>query len=121
MYERYCKLRDEKGYKDATVARLANIPKSTFTDWKSGRSVPKREKLIRIAECLGVSLDYLMTGTEPTADGWYTNPETTRVAQEVFDDPETRMLFDAARNASPEAIRLAAEMLKTFKKTNPDG
>ena len=47
--------------------------------------------------------------------------ETAKAAQEVFDDPDTRMLFDAARNASPEAIRLAAEMLKTFKKTNPDG
>ena len=121
MYERYCKLRDAKGYRDATVARLADIPKSTFADWKSGRSVPKREKLIRIAECLGVSLDYLMTGIEPSGESWYTNEETVKAAQEVFDDPETRMLFDAARNASPEAIRLAAEMLKTFKRTNQDG
>ena len=45
MYELYCKLRDEKGYKDSDVARLTGITKSTFSDWKSGRSNPKNDKL----------------------------------------------------------------------------
>lgn len=64
MYNRYCKLRDELGIKDATVANATGITKSTFSDWKSGRSVPKREKLQKISDYFGVSLDYLMTGRE---------------------------------------------------------
>ena len=64
IYERYCMLRDERGLKDATVASIANIGKSTFSDWKSGRSIPKNEKLVKIANALEVSLDYLMTGEE---------------------------------------------------------
>lgn len=60
MYELYCKLRDEKGYKDSDVARLTGITKSTFSDWKSGRSNPKNDKLKKIADCLGVPLEYLM-------------------------------------------------------------
>lgn len=68
MYEIYCKLRDEKGIRDADVAKNTNITKSTFSDWKNGRSVPKQEKLQKIADYLGVTLDYLMNGKEPELD-----------------------------------------------------
>lgn len=121
MYERYCKIRDGLGYKDAYVAQMTGITKSTFTDWKSGRSTPKREKLIKIAECLGVSLDYLLTGTDASAPEWYSDPEAAAEAQRVFTDPDLKILFDAAKDAKPENIRLAAEMLKRFKETNSGG
>ena len=64
MYEIYCKLRDLKGLKDARVAEATGIGKSTFSDWKSGRSTPKQEKLQKIADYFGVTIDYLMNGTE---------------------------------------------------------
>lgn len=64
MYNRYCKLRDEKGYKDADISRLTGISKPTLSDWKRGISSPKHDKLIKIAECLGVTIDYLITGEE---------------------------------------------------------
>ena len=41
MYEIYCKLRDARNMKDADVARETGITKSTFSDWKNGRSNPK--------------------------------------------------------------------------------
>ena len=48
---------------DTTVYRVSKatgICASTFTDWKNGRSVPKLEKMKRIAEHFGVSLEYLL-------------------------------------------------------------
>lgn len=64
MYEIYCKLRDSKGVKDSDVVKATGITKSTFSDWKSGRSKPKNDKLQKIAEYFDVSVEYLMTGTE---------------------------------------------------------
>ena len=64
MYEIYCKLRDSKGVKDSDVVKATGITKSTFSDWKSGRSKPKNDKLQKIADYFGVTIDYLMTGTE---------------------------------------------------------
>lgn len=46
---------------------------------------------------------------------YYTNEETAKVAQKVFDDPNYRILFDAASDAKPEDILMAAEMLRRFK------
>lgn len=64
MYNRYCELRDKKGYKNADISKLTGISKATISDWKNGKSKPKVDKLSKIAECLGVSVDYLMTGKE---------------------------------------------------------
>ncbi|MPN19786.1 LexA repressor [bioreactor metagenome] len=65
MYEIYCKLRDLKKYKDADVSKATGITKSTFTDWKNGRSTPKLDKLQKIADFLGVTVEYLTTGKKP--------------------------------------------------------
>ena len=64
MYEIYCKLRNEKGVKDSDVVKATGITKSTFSDWKSGRSKPKNDKLQKIADYFGVTLDYLTTGND---------------------------------------------------------
>ena len=60
MYEIYCKLRDAKGLKDADVAKATGITKSTFSDWKNGRSKPKAEKLAILADYFGVSIEYFL-------------------------------------------------------------
>ena len=70
MYEIYQRLLDEKGLKNADVARATGISNMTLSDWKRGKSVPKSDKMRKIAEYLNVSADYLTTGkeTELTAE-----------------------------------------------------
>lgn len=119
MYEKYAELRDLKGVRDADVARATGIGRSTFSDWRTGRSAPKQEKLQKIADYFGVTVEYISTGKEP--ETYYLNEETAMIAQEVFDNANLRVLFDAARDARPEDIKMVAEMLKRLKETNPDG
>ena len=45
------------------VAKATGISASTFSDWKSGRSTPKADKLSRIADYFGIGLDELL-GTD---------------------------------------------------------
>ena len=45
------------------ISKATGISASTFSDWKSGRSTPKADKMTRIADFFGVSLDELL-GTE---------------------------------------------------------
>ncbi len=44
------------------VAKSTGIPASTFTDWKNGRSIPKAEKLKKIAAYFDVPLELLLDG-----------------------------------------------------------
>lgn len=50
MYEKYVELREKKGVSDYRVAEDTGISKSTFSDWKSGRSKPKVGKLKILAD-----------------------------------------------------------------------
>lgn len=60
MYENYCKIRDSKALKDSNVSKGANVSKSTFSDWKSGRSLPGTDKVLRIAKFLEVTVEELL-------------------------------------------------------------
>jgi len=115
MYDRYLELLRKKGVKSSDVTKATKIPASTFTDWKYGRSNPGAGKLQKIADYFGVSIDYLMTGKEKE-DGYYANPETAKIAQEIFENKELRLLFDASRNAKPEDLKLAHDMLLALKR-----
>lgn len=53
-------LRDSKGLTDYKVSLDTGITKSTFSDWKNGRSEPKLEKLSKIADYFGVTVDYFI-------------------------------------------------------------
>ena len=117
MYEKYCSLRDMKGLTDAQVAKGAGVTRSTFTDWKNGRSAPKRDKMEKIADYLGVKVDYFY---ENNSYGYYLNEETAEIAQSIFEDKDLRVLFDAAKDSSPGDLQMAANLLKRLKGTNPD-
>lgn len=58
MYKKYVALRDRKGVTDYRVSEDTGIAKSTFTDWKNGRSKPKLGKLLILAKYFGVSVEY---------------------------------------------------------------
>lgn len=117
MYEIYCKLRDAKGMKDADVARETGITKSTFSDWKNGRSNPKDVKLKKIADLFGVSLDYIRTGEEKDdRERYYVNEETAKVAQEIFENNELRALFDVQRDMDADDLRALHNMALALKR-----
>ena len=65
MYEVFANLLVKNSEKAIDVSKATGIPASTFSDWKKGRSIPKQDKLQKIADFFNVSVDYLMTGREP--------------------------------------------------------
>ena len=92
MYEIYCKLRDKRGVRDADVSKATGISKSTFSDWKSGRSNPKNEKLKKIADYFGVTIKYLMTGKEDSPEQKITSVSPERaLGIEVEHDVDVMM------------------------------
>lgn len=130
MYEIYCKLRDERKVKDADVVRETGITKSTFSDWKNGRSKPKQEKLQKIADFFGVTVDFLMTGKdevkendlELTArDRRDITKDLDRIMEEIRNNEDGPLYYngveidDASLNLLQNAIEFA---LRETKKEN---
>ena len=64
MYEIYQQILDKKGLKNSDVAKGAKVSNMTLSDWKHGRTNPKTETMVKIANFLDVSVDYLTTAEE---------------------------------------------------------
>ena len=123
VFENLCK---KKGVRPYHVSLETGVSTATISSWKTGRYTPKTEKLQKLADYFGVTVDYLLTGEAPEQESssgkkYYFSDETAEVAQELFDDPDLRVLFDSARDSRPEDLRLAADMLRRLKETNIDG
>ena len=82
FYEKVCK---EKGLRNSDVSKATGVSKQTLSDWKKRNSTPKAETLKRIADYLGVSVDYLLTGEAPTYEH-FLDPEVAQMAQEIHDN-----------------------------------
>lgn len=123
LYERIKELCKKRGTSVAEMERALGFARSSVS--KIDKHVPSADKLQKIADYLGVTIDSLMDGVPnigPQNDTqWYINEETARIAQEIYEDPNKRALFYAARDSRPEDLKMAADMLERFKETNPDG
>ncbi len=63
-YQRYARLRDERGMTDYRVANETNIAKSTISDWKNGLGTPKVDKLLKIATLFGIRIEDMLEEVE---------------------------------------------------------
>lgn len=62
IYEKFELLLEEQKKKPSDVSSATGIPASTFSDWKKGKSCPKTDKLLKIANFFAVSIEYFLEG-----------------------------------------------------------
>lgn len=112
--------RIELGLTMKEVSEMVGVSEATISRWESGDIANmRRNKISALANALQMPPAVIMGWEEPPTH--YVNPDTAKVAQEIFDNPDMRILFDAARDSKPEDIRRAADILQRFKQTNPEG
>lgn len=73
----------------------------------------KSDRLLEISKYFNVSMEYLMG--EETKD-YYIDRNTAEIAQQLYENKEMRVLFDAARDAQPEDLKTVYDMLLALKR-----
>lgn len=101
------------------LAKILNVSESTVGKWVLGKSMPRTMGLVqKIADHFGVGKSYLLEDTsspEPDSPSYYIDPETAELAEQLKNNPGMRMLFDASKDAKPEDLQYAADLLKRLK------
>lgn len=130
MYEIFVKLLERYGVTAYKVSKATNIAGSTFTDWKNGRSTPKQDKLQKIADYFGVSIEYLMTGKDDSdnkevslteKDEREIGRDLDRIMGEIEKDIDGPLYYngEAIDDESLELLRKALELgLAQLKREN---
>ena len=141
--ERIKELRTMRGMSQQDLADLLDLNKVTISQYERGARKPDLNVLTALSDIFNVSVNYILGNDDMTVrivgkdgleklDGvpymghktaplWYINEETALIAQEIYEDPNKRALFYAARDSRPEDLQMAANMLERFKESNPDG
>ena len=96
---------------------------------------PSFETYQKVAVAMGITIDDLVllldenepvklhspSSPEPSREStaaqrsYYINSEVAELAQEIYNNPELRVLFDATRNVSKEDLQLVVDMTKRLK------
>lgn len=127
IYERIKEAAAMRGVSIHKLEQDLGLPRSSVS--KYSKNKPSAGRLARIADYLGISVDYLLSEKSDTSPDavqksaqpvWYTDPDAAKVAEQYFTDPSYRILFDAAQGSTADDLMLAAEMLKRLKESRGD-
>lgn len=66
--ERLKELRKQAHLTQVELAKRLGIGQSSYADWERGKKKPTQENLVKIAQILDVSVDYLVGNSEEKSD-----------------------------------------------------
>lgn len=104
MYKEFADLCELKRVTPYKVAKECGFSGVSLSDWKSGKSTPNADKLIKIARYLGTTVEYLVTGetSDPLPSVILSEEEEGLLAA-------YRSLNDTGKNKAAEYIRDLSE------------
>lgn len=112
-------LRNRENLSQAELAEKLGVAKSTISMYEVGRREPDFETLEAIADFFNVDMNFLLGKDGSENDRYYLNDETAKAAQEMYDDPDMRSLFDMKRNMSPDRFAAHVKFMKElYEKEN---
>ena len=91
--------------------------KSSVSTWCNGTRLPRMDKVDILAKYFDINRSDLIEDKDTEhKQTYYLNPETSRIAQKIYDNKELSVLFDAAQDAEPEDLQALHGMLMALKR-----
>lgn len=97
------------------LAKLLDVSPTSVNNWCRGLKTPRMNKVDNICRIFHINRSDLIeehTEEEKPNNGYYLDPGAAELAQELYERPEMRVLFDASRKATKEDIEQVADILK---------
>lgn len=103
------------------VADIIGVLPQTFNTWCVGQSLPRMGKVQALADYFGVlKSDLLDEKPDKVPESYYLNEDAKNFAQFLFENPEYKALFDAARNVKKSDIEFVKQMIDRVSGDNAD-
>ena len=112
----------ERNHKSqADMCAYMQVSSATGSDWVNGNKMPRVDKIQSLANWLHCRLSDLLEEPDKNAPSYYLDPAVADMAQQAYDDPDTRLLLDAKRDLSEEDLDTVVSLIKRLKKDSEQG
>lgn len=91
------------------------ITKSMISRWENDLAQPTNTFLASYAKLFNLDMNVLL-GLDSPSDGYYTDPEVAEYANKLKNNPDMRLLFDAAEDMSKDDIDFVVNLIDGLKK-----
>ena len=112
IYERIKELCGKEGIAITALEKELGFGRGSLS--KIDRNSPSSARLQMIADRLGVTTQYLLTGkneAEKEPKGYFLSDETLEAAQFLAQNPDYKVVFDSVRKVKPEDLAFIKEMI----------
>ena len=110
-YDEIKKLCEKKGVTVTQCERDCGFSKGSLC--KIEKSKPNAKRLMALSEYFGISMDALVNGQDVD---YYIDQSSKQIAEEIYQNKELHMLFDAARDVSHDNLIKIRDILLVLKK-----
>lgn len=109
-------LMESHKYNQEDIAKICGTSRQIVSEWLNGKKYPRMDKVQAILDHFCIPMSALINDGKEDVTPYYLNPETAKLAQEVYDNPNLRILFDASRDLRPEDIQFVIGMINRMKR-----
>ena len=100
----------------AELAKRLNVGTTSVYNWCNGIKSTRMDKVDAMCDIFKCKRSNLIEDKEHVEENeYYLDPETAKKAQEIFENKQLSLLFDAARDAEPEDLETVHTMLMALK------
>lgn len=104
----------EKGMTGADLSRMIGVGSSTYSTWNKRRNKISAVNMAKIAKALDVPLEAIQDDDDIASPKGQTD-SMDEMLQYIKDNPGMRILFNKAKDATPEQLLAIAQMIDTFR------
>ena len=112
-------LLDENKINQSELAEILQVSESTVGKWLLKKALPRMGIIEKLSSIFNCPKSYLLEENE-TRRSYYLNPEAAKMAQEIYDNPQYKVLFDATKKLKPESIKEVMKFID-YQKAKEEG
>lgn len=112
IVDRIFELVDSQFREQKDFAAKIDVHPTRVSEWRKRKSASYQKRLPVIAEVLGTTTEYLLTGSQSFPINRDLSAEDETILRQLHDSPDLRVMFSLTSKASPEDIKRALQTIR---------
>ncbi|MDY5482289.1 MAG: helix-turn-helix transcriptional regulator [Veillonella caviae] len=111
--QRLAQIMAENNINQVELSKILEVSESTVGKWLLEKAMPRMGVIQKLADHFHVGKSYFLE--EAPNEGYYTDPEVAEYANKLKNNPDMRLLFDAAEDMTKDDIDYVVDLINRLK------